>query len=86
MEGLKMAGSPELKIYTADGRYVAALKEYEAAAAVVTFYGEGATVRLGHSKSLTVWTEGVDGVAAVSYDEAAATMIRNKYRNREESK
>lgn len=69
-----MAGSPKLKIYTASGRYVASLKEYEAAAALASFYGNGATVRYGHG-GLVLWTEGTDGEGAESFDGATAVMI-----------
>ena len=53
-----MAASPQYKVYTANGEYEAACKSVKAAAAVVTFLGEGATIRAGHRKRDIVWTEG----------------------------
>lgn len=69
-----MASSPNWKIYDAAGKYQAACKEPEAAAALVAFYGEGATVRYEHRHK--VWREGAETVSAGdSYDEAAETML-----------
>lgn len=64
-----MAGSPRFKVYDATGKYQASCKEIEAAAAVVSFYGEGATIKDGHTR--VVWREGVDGDAGDSYDAVA---------------
>lgn len=61
-----MAAAPRWKLYGSNGEYQAACKEIEAAAAVVTLYGEGSTIRDGHVK--VVWTEGKDGSAGNSYD------------------
>lgn len=66
-----MAGAPRWKVYDAAGNYQAALKEPEAAAAVVAFYGKNATIRLGHAKRDIVWTEGASGEAFDSYDKVA---------------
>lgn len=65
-----MAGSPEFKVYDAQGEYQASTKEIEAAAALVAFYGNGATIRWQHSR--VVWTEGSEPQpAAESYDNVA---------------
>lgn len=64
-----MAAAPEFKVYDAAGKYQAACKEIEAAAALVAFYGEGATIR--HRHHMIAWTEGQDGNAAESYDSVA---------------
>lgn len=69
-----MAGTPQFKIFSAGNEYVASIKYLEDAAAFVSIQGEGATVRNGHAKKDTLWTEGVDGNAGESYDETAATM------------
>lgn len=62
-----MAGTPVFKVYDAQGVYQAACKEIEAAAALMTFYGEGATIRNGHSR--IVWAEGKETQpAGESYD------------------
>lgn len=64
-----MASAPTLKIYSPDGEYVAACKYATDAAALMALYGDGATIRDGHSKRSTVWTEGAeDQPAAESYD------------------
>jgi hypothetical protein len=68
-------GSPAFKVYDVTGTYQAACKEPEAAAALMAFYGglgPGATIRYQHGRVL--WTEGVDGHAAESYDTVAATV------------
>lgn len=67
-----MAATGQWKVYDAQGKYQAACKEIEAAAALVAFYGDGATIRHEHSKPQ--WTEGVDGAAAESYDVVAETV------------
>lgn len=64
--------TPELKIYNADGEYTAACRHAEDAAAIVSLFGRNAKVKWHHVR--TIWTEGVDGVAADSYDLAAARM------------
>lgn len=70
-----MAQSPRFKVYDAAGVYQAACKEPEAAAAVVSIYGPGATIRAGHSKRDTVWVEGDDGDAGDSYDVVAERVL-----------
>jgi hypothetical protein len=79
-----LAGSPltsrgaqmklKWKIYNPSGEYVAACAYAEDAAALASVLGDGTTVRADHSKAWTCWTEGVDGNAYESYDEAAAHM------------
>lgn len=73
-----MAGSPIWKLYDSQGRYQASAKEVEFLAAGIGFYGEGATIRNGHT--MVVWTEGNacnrdepggDGIAYESYDRVA---------------
>lgn len=72
-----MAASPRWKIYDDKGDYQAAVKEAEAAACLVSFYGLGATIRRGHNSRDIVWTEGREEVdAAESYDTVAATIHR----------
>ena len=68
-----MAASPRWKVYSAEGEYRAACRYIEDAAALVAALGQrGTTIRLGHRASATVWTDGVDGEAAESYDAVAA--------------
>lgn len=71
-----MAASPALKIYTASGEYIGSVKEVMAAAVLVNLYGEGSTIRLGHSKKDVLWTQGIDGDAAESYDTTGLTMAK----------
>jgi hypothetical protein len=68
-------GSPAYKVYDSRGQYQAACKEPEAAAVLVSWYGDGASIRWGHAKSHTVWTEGTDGRAAESYDATTTTIL-----------
>ena len=71
-----MAAAPALKIYTPEGEYVAAVKEVMGAAVLVAVYGEGSTVRMGHSKKMILWTQGVDGDAGESYDTTGEIMAQ----------
>lgn len=68
-----MSASPSLKIYSADGEYVASCKYCEDAAALVAMHGDGTTIRHGHSN--IVWTEGKETQpASESYDFVARTI------------
>jgi len=70
-----MAGSPQLKIFNSQGEYIGCVKHYEDAACLVASYGAGATVRLGHSKKQTLWTEGAEEFSAgEGYDRAGLLM------------
>jgi hypothetical protein len=68
---------PQWKVYTSEGKYEAATKAPETAAAVVAFLGDGATIRYGHSTRFIVWREGDagDGFAGESYDTVAETVM-----------
>jgi hypothetical protein len=61
-----MGQSPHWKIYTQEKEYVASVKNTEGAGLLANLYGNGTTIRFEHRK--IVWTEGVDGRAADSYD------------------
>jgi len=65
-----MASSPRWKVYDAGNHYQGCTKEPESAAALAQFYGDGATVRNGHTQ--IVWTEGID--VYDSWDEVAETI------------
>ena len=71
-----MAAAPALKIYTPEGEYIGAVKEVMGAAVLVAAYGEGSTIRMGHSKKMILWTQGVDGDAGESYDTAGDIMAQ----------
>lgn len=63
-------------LFDGAGEYQASCKEIEACAALVTFYGDGATIRAGHTKESTVWTEGEeDHHADESYDGVVETVM-----------
>ena len=66
-----MAASPQFKVYDSQGIYQAACKEIEAAACLVSLYGEGATIRDRHGPVL--FTEGVD--QNEGYDQVAALVL-----------
>lgn len=68
-----MAASPEFKVYDPAGVYQAACKEIEAAACLVSFYGEGSTIR--HRHGFICWTEGRDGCASAAYGTTAEKII-----------
>ena len=69
-----MAAAPGWKVYDSFDTYQSSCKEVEAAAAVVTFYGPGSTIRTGHPKNCIMWTEGIDGIGASNYDQVTATI------------
>lgn len=70
-----MANAPHLKIFNPSGDYIGCVKHYEDAACLVSSYGAGATVRFGHSKRHTLWSEGAEAFSAgESYDQAAIVM------------
>jgi len=69
--------SPQWKIYTVDGEYVASTKHTEGASLLMDLYGEGSTIRYDHRK--IVWTEGLDGNAAQSYDSTAELIRKRLY-------
>lgn len=71
-----MSHVPNWKVYDSHGKYQAACHQPEAAAAVVSLYSDGATIRWHHRKADTAWTEGVDGYAGESYDAVADACIR----------
>lgn len=78
-----MASSPKWKVFDKDGVYQASCKEPEAAAALMGFYGDGATIRYGHSVSETVWTEGKESVpASESFDTVAAACEQRSIERR----
>ena len=68
-----MSGSPKFKIYDCNGDYMAATKEAEAAAVLVSWYGDGATIRYEHGP--VIWREGAEGAPATdSLDGTSETV------------
>lgn len=76
-----MAGSPIWKVYDSSKKYQASLKEVEAAAALVSFYGNGATIRYGHSR--VVWTEGSEAFPAGESFDLSSELAYKRAMNRE---
>jgi hypothetical protein len=79
-----MAASPRWKVYTYDGEYVASCTHPLYAAMIVAGIGHaGTTIRDGHQKRKTVFTDGAvlaDGSiadAAESYDRVAEMCDAN---------
>lgn len=70
-----MGASPAFKIYNDEGQYMGSCHEAEGAAALVSFYGIGSTIRYQHRH--IVWREGEDGDAGESFD-AAADFVRER--------
>jgi len=67
-----MAASPDWKVYTDDGEYIASCKYPVDAAAIVNIHGDGTEVRLGHD--IVCWVEGQeDQPAGNSYDNVSGT-------------
>ena len=65
-----MASSPEFKVYSPQGEYVASCKFAEDAAAVVALHGTGAKIKHYHKQVL--WHEGAeDQEAGESFDHVA---------------
>ena len=73
-----MAATPKYKVYNPSGAYVASCKHAEDAAAIVNLYGNGAQIRIGHSR--VVWHEGHEKeTAGNSYDIVAQTVHEREY-------
>ena len=76
-----MSASPRYKVYNTIGEYVASCKHLEDCACLAALYGNGATVRSGHST--VIWTEGKEEITAgESYDRAREIM---EFRERDAS-
>ena len=71
-----MAATPQLKIFNPAGEYIGCVKHFEDAAILVSNYGDGAEVRMGHSKKEMIWREGDEAFpAAESFDGAREVML-----------
>ena len=75
MSRQKRPRAPQWKIFDAGGLYMGSLHSPTDAAFVIGNYALGSQVRFGRSPKDAVWTEGVDGDAAESYDTAVALMF-----------
>ena len=68
-----MAGSPQYKVFSAAGTYVAGCKFAEDAALLAHVHGKGSTVKWHHGK--VVWREGSEEVDAGESVDHAAKII-----------
>jgi hypothetical protein len=66
-------------VYDEDGVYQATVREEEAAAVLVAFFGNGSTIR--DMNDTVVYTQGVDGDASESYDKVAVIVWDRVLRN-----
>ena len=68
--------SPAFKVYRAHGEYVGCCKYASDAGWLAAVSGDGATVRYGHAKKDTLWTEGSEvTTAGESFDHVAQIII-----------
>ncbi len=68
-----MAGSPDWKVYSVNGEYIASCKYAEDAAALVSVQGNGASISYRHGRKL--WIEGHEAIpAGESYDTVSVTV------------
>ena len=68
-----MASSPQFKVYSPHGQYLAACKYPEDAAAIIALHGDGAQIRWGHK--FIVWDEGKETCpAGESFDLVSGTV------------
>ena len=67
-----MAGAPKYKVYIGN-HYIAATKFVEDAAAIVAANCNG-TIRVSHSRTGIVFTEGEDASAGNSYDDVVSIV------------
>lgn len=73
-----MANAPNLKIYSPHHGYIGCVKFGEDAACLVALQGNGATIRDGHNKRDTVWTEGSEDFSAAESYDRVATIIKDR--------
>jgi hypothetical protein len=73
-----MASSPQLKIFNSLGEYIGCMKHGEDAACICASYGKGATIRYGHSKRNTVWSEGAEEFSASESPDRVAKVIADR--------
>ena len=73
-----MTNSPNWKVFNPKGEYVASCKFPEDAAAIVAAYGDGASIRWGHAKKDTVFTEGENECRAGNSYDACGELCRTR--------
>jgi len=71
-----MASAPKWKVYSR-GDYLAACKDLSDALALCDKNGDGSSIRHGHAKSSTVWTQGEEAVDSLDYD-TVIEIIHNR--------
>lgn len=74
-----MASAPKYKVFTPENEYIASFKYPGDAAVLVSAIGNGTTIRNGHAKRDTVWSEGSEQQpAGESYDFVAETIFQRE--------
>ena len=68
---------PHIGVFHPQGSCAGKVYDLTTAAMLVATLGDGATVRLGKSEWTTIYTQGDDGDANESYDEAVLAMESN---------
>ncbi len=76
VKGKIMASAPKWKVYSR-GDYLAACKDLSDALALCDKNGDGSSIRHGHAKSSTVWTQGDEAVDSLDYD-TVIEIIHNR--------
>ena len=76
VKGKIMASAPKWKVYSR-GEYLAACKDLSDALALCDKNGDGSSIRHGHAKSSTVWTQGEEAVDSLDYD-TVIEIIHNR--------
>ena len=69
-----MPKSPKYKVYDRANVYIAACKDPADAAAILAIRGAGYTIRDGHPRKATLWTEGEDG--NTGFETVGVTVLR----------
>ena len=75
-----MGLSPVWKVYSPKGKYIAACKYSDDAAAVVAQYGAGATIRWNHAQIM--WHEGSEDFLAGESYARVAEVCRKRLKER----
>lgn len=73
-----MAASPQFKVYSKSGEYLASVKYAEDAAILLGALGQGTTLRYGHSIRQVLWREGYESFSAAESYDATAKEIQDR--------
>lgn len=70
--------SPIFKVYSNSGEYVGCCKYASDAGWLAAVNGDGSTIRYGHSKRDTLWTEGIEETTASQSFDRVAEIIHSR--------